>query len=638
MSSEKHDVRLDETLHDNNGAHYDFRHSPSELSWIRLYTSDQIQVIWDAISIRKWIDPEPTVIAGSEESGDTMPPLWKSQTTNDTDNIIRQGDSIVLASEGYDETALDWAWLATNETGVWENKSTYGSPMNMNDVSATWSWSNFTWQNNSVPKGTTIGWRIYYNDTSGNENATDIGTFEIKPVIKVKQWASVEDYTGTWIVYNLTIWVYNNHTSPVTNILVHGDQDFSGDYWINTSLAAGESNTTVWIHNYTRTSSDETIVIDALKLNYTVGGAGGSTDALILINPIDPVYKVDTSPPTYSLNSTNSTTPGTPVSHNLKWTDETGLSGYIFSFDNCTGSFINDTWVSMTGTENWSNVTKTINATVGCTIRWCVYANDTSNNWNGTSCENPFSYVTTQPNVPQYFLNSTNSTIAGEPIEMRLKWTDVEGLSGYIFSFDNGTGALLNDTWVPMTGTENWSNVTKIVNSTVGTTIRWKVYANDTDNNWNASLTYSFTTSSWIEIIPSQAWLDGLMFDDVSASSTENPARNDTTGPGGGTEYNFTVGSATTVNVDFYHKLNETFSNMWVNESASVTNATHGFSTNTEVNETWTIVGDSTTNCTNLGVGDNCWVRYYLDVDEVATGTYEKNYEICGVYAGGSCN
>jgi hypothetical protein len=57
--------------------------------------------------------------------------------------------------------------------------------------------------------------------------------------------------------------------------------------------------------------------------------------------------------------------------------------------------FVNDSWTSMTGTGNWSNVTKTSPSTVGTIIKWCVYSNDTSNNWNGTSCVNPFSYITT---------------------------------------------------------------------------------------------------------------------------------------------------------------------------------------------------------------------------------------------------
>ena len=41
--------------------------------------------------------------------------------------------------------------------------------------------------------------------------------------------------------------------------------------------------------------------------------------------------------------------------------------------------------------------------------------------------------------APTYSENSTNSTIAGASIEHSLKWEDETALSGYIFSFCNGT-------------------------------------------------------------------------------------------------------------------------------------------------------------------------------------------------------
>ena len=48
------------------------------------------------------------------------------------------------------------------------------------------------------------------------------------------------------------------------------------------------------------------------------------------------VNATDSESPTYSLNSTNSTSAGTPVMHSLNWNDNGGLSGYIFSFWNGT--------------------------------------------------------------------------------------------------------------------------------------------------------------------------------------------------------------------------------------------------------------------------------------------------------------
>jgi len=55
----------------------------------------------------------------------------------------------------------------------------------------------------------------------------------------------------------------------------------------------------------------------------------------------------------------------------------------------------NDTWVAMEGTSNTSTATKHINATVGVKYAWCFYANDTSNNWNLSTCDAPFWYSST---------------------------------------------------------------------------------------------------------------------------------------------------------------------------------------------------------------------------------------------------
>jgi peptidoglycan/xylan/chitin deacetylase (PgdA/CDA1 family) len=54
-------------------------------------------------------------------AAETNPPLWRNQTTNDADNVINPGDSITLSAEGFDDTGLHIAWLATNESGTWKN-------------------------------------------------------------------------------------------------------------------------------------------------------------------------------------------------------------------------------------------------------------------------------------------------------------------------------------------------------------------------------------------------------------------------------------------------------------------------------------------------------------------------------------
>jgi len=111
-------------------------------------------------------------------AADTTPPEWRSQGQNVSQ--IPVGGSILLYAQGKDTVALDYAVLATNETGTWHNwTNKYGSPMDMQDATDTWKWSNFTWQNSSISAGTTVGWRIWYNDTANNWNKTDIMCFEV---------------------------------------------------------------------------------------------------------------------------------------------------------------------------------------------------------------------------------------------------------------------------------------------------------------------------------------------------------------------------------------------------------------------------------------------------------------------------
>ena len=99
--------------------------------------------------------------------------------------------------------------------------------------------------------------------------------------------------------------------------------------------------------------------------------------------------------------------------------------------------------------------------------------------------------------VPQSSNNLTNSTVAGAFVLHSVTWTDDTALSGYIFEFSNGTGvALTNDSFVTFTGTTNESNVTKIINTTVGPFITWRVYANDSSNNLNSTELFNYTTTT----------------------------------------------------------------------------------------------------------------------------------------------
>ena len=48
----------------------------------------------------------------------------------------------------------------------------HNSPIQLGGVAGTWVWSNFTWNNPTIQEGTTIAWKIWFEDASGNWNST----------------------------------------------------------------------------------------------------------------------------------------------------------------------------------------------------------------------------------------------------------------------------------------------------------------------------------------------------------------------------------------------------------------------------------------------------------------------------------
>jgi len=113
---------------------------------------------------------------------------------------------------------------------------------------------------------------------------------------------------------------------------------------------------------------------------------------------------------------------------------------------------------------------------------------------------NEIMYLTILPEIPNqppsYFDSITNNTLAGRATLFSLKLIDDSGLSGYIFSTNN-SGIWINDSWKPLIGKVDWSKVVKILNSKVEYNIGWKIYVNDTDNEWTVSEEYFLKTREW---------------------------------------------------------------------------------------------------------------------------------------------
>ena len=61
---------------------------------------------------------------------------------------------------------------------------------------------------------------------------------------------------------------------------------------------------------------------------------------------------------------------------------------------------------------------------------------------------------------------------------------DDNGLSGFIFS-TNDSGTWVNDSWLPLSGTQDVIEVVKNIKPATGMMIGWKAFINDTDNEWS---------------------------------------------------------------------------------------------------------------------------------------------------------
>lgn len=160
---------------------------------------------------------------------------------------------------------------------------------------------------------------------------------------------------------------------------------------------------------------------------------------------------------------------------------------------NCTSAF-----VLRSNTTTITNASAQVNLAVGA-YNFSLSRNDTA---NYTYYYNDSEYLilpdTTLPTAAQ---NSTNNTEIGKPTLFSINVTDNSSLvsnatygSGrYIFSI-NQTGEWVNDSAVNFTSTPSWANVTKTLNSTLGTFIGYKWFFNDTSFNTNSTIIYTLTT------------------------------------------------------------------------------------------------------------------------------------------------
>jgi len=242
---------------------------------------------------------------------------------------------------------------------------------------------------------------------------------------------------------------------------------------------------------------------------------------------------VDSTPPTYSHNSTNNTLAGLFSKFAINVSDNSALNpngAYIFSTNN-SGEWQNDSAVFFSTTPSWANITKTLNSTSGTMVGYRWYFNDTSNNLNSTPV---YVVTTTSSNIPPEIYSVTSIspvTLTDGPsptfIIVNFSVYDANGASNL-----NSTSASINFTKADEELRYNSSCAVKdssgnYANYTCNVTMwwwdasgnDWKVYANisDLDSNTVINDTTTFTVNTLTGFVMSPS---SLNFDSLPAGST----------------------------------------------------------------------------------------------------------------------
>ncbi|MBS3070286.1 DUF2341 domain-containing protein, partial [Candidatus Micrarchaeota archaeon] len=114
---------------------------------------------------------------------------------------------------------------------------------------------------------------------------------------------------------------------------------------------------------------------------------------------------------------------------------------------------------------------------------WFAVAAEGSQN-SSPSETRTFTVDLTPPDVFSFGVNST-----GEYSDAMFysNASDANGLSGFVFAWDNATGEMQNGSWVPLGGTQNAFAYSAKTLPASNTTVQWAFYFNDSAGNWNST-------------------------------------------------------------------------------------------------------------------------------------------------------
>lgn len=211
---------------------------------------------------------------------------------------------------------------------------------------------------------------------SSKEVVEDVGDGSANTLIRKWYYQAYANYSNGTIAEGANISAYNSSGSLQFTELTNSSGWIQRKEIIEYNYTNGVRS---YYNNYTIFANKSEALSNATNtINFT-----------ITQNKIDDLFTLllpDTTPPTYSSLSYNSSYANYPTLFSINITDETSLhpnGQYVFSTNN-TGEWVNDTPVNFTSTPELIYVIKILNSTAGTSLLYKWYFNDSSGNLNST--------------------------------------------------------------------------------------------------------------------------------------------------------------------------------------------------------------------------------------------------------------
>jgi hypothetical protein len=335
------------------------------------------------------------------------------------------------------------------------------------------------------------------------------------------------------------------------------------------------------------------------------------------------------------------------TSHVLNGTDFYSI--YQAGIDTGIENWESDEWQSFTGYPGWSNVTKVVNSTDGSGIAWCVYANDSSDNWNYSSCDNPFSYTAeTLGHLEVELVSPPGNTIVDDYVNFTVNATvycrdgkcgDVYGTLRYNLTSpnpDTPVNTTFDDEPFFINETPAYALKTCMNNMQQddSCSVSWIVNATRAYSEWKVGVLFNSsypgldnnTENITITIVPCIEEM-GLQFSNVSFGSImPSSDGNDAVG-NSNNDYNITNSGSCVSNVWIKASdlVNDTDAITYAN--ISFNNVTNNYGSSYRITDDY-LSGNSTLKM-NVPGSTNVTSYYFLDVPAIYAKKYSGNITVC---------